>query len=577
LHEMLQRENSVSISAIAGMGGIGKTELALQYALKHWREEAYPGGLCWLRAREEVGTQIISFARSCLDLTPPNDLELAEKVRWCWRRWRDGAVLLIFDDVQKYEDVESFLPPQESRFKILMTTRRYLSGSVHSYEIKVLSEPASLELLRSLVSDGRIDQDLAVAKELCKWLGYLPLGLELVGRYLARKKGTSIAKLWQRLQEQKLAAKALMEAEPDMTRSEGVAAVFELSWQELNEDAQRLAALLSLFALTEIPWSMVQQCLPEVNEEALEDLRDEQLVNASLLSFDREGVYQLHQLLREFFAVKREQRSDAEEVQRKFYEVVIAEAERVQEKPERSLLKESTIIIAHLQAVMERLARLEQVLDSATCLFWIAALYSAQGRYGEAEPFSVRSLEIREQQLGAEHLDTATSLNGLATLYQWQGRYSEAEPFFVRSLSIREQQLGAMHPNVAEMLYYLQGRYGEAEPLYLKSLPIQKQQLGTMHPDVALNLNNLASLYYRQERYSKAEPLYLQALSISAEELGEKHPWTQKFHENFRSLLQKAIQENCTHELSNDPMTRSLLQELQTENDQESDDRSEPE
>jgi hypothetical protein len=76
--------------------------------------------------------------------------------------------------------------------------RSRFGSPVQNYEIQVLSESASLELLRVLVSDERIDQDLETAKQVCEWLGYLPLGLELVGPYLARKKGVSIATLWAR-------------------------------------------------------------------------------------------------------------------------------------------------------------------------------------------------------------------------------------------------------------------------------------------------------------------------------------------------------------------------------------------
>ncbi len=147
--------------------------------------------------------------------------------------------------------------------------------------------------------------DLATAKQICAWLGYLPLGVELVGRYWARKPGLTIAKLWERLQAQKLAAKALLDTESGMTASLGVTAAFELSWQALAESAQQLAAVLSLFALVEIPWRLVEQCLPEDDAEELEEIRDQVLLGANLLKRVDQGMYQLHQLLREFFAAKR--------------------------------------------------------------------------------------------------------------------------------------------------------------------------------------------------------------------------------------------------------------------------------
>jgi hypothetical protein len=125
LHDQLQQKERVAICAIAGMGGVGKTELALQYALSHQQQGTYPGGLCWLQAAEtEVGTQIVSFARVQLDLQIPDGLDLQEQVAYCWRHWRGGEVLMVFDDVRNYEKIKPYLPPAEPRFKVLITTRR---------------------------------------------------------------------------------------------------------------------------------------------------------------------------------------------------------------------------------------------------------------------------------------------------------------------------------------------------------------------------------------------------------------------------------------------------------------------
>jgi tetratricopeptide (TPR) repeat protein len=78
----------------------------------------------------------------------------------------------------------------------------------------------------------------------------------------------------------------------------------------------------------------------------------------------------------------------------------------------------------------------------------LAGLYRSQGRDQEAEPLLVRSLQIREQQLGADHPATASSLNNLAGLYRSQGRYQEAEPLYVRSLEIKQKTLPENHPSI---------------------------------------------------------------------------------------------------------------------------------
>ncbi|WP_448570494.1 tetratricopeptide repeat protein [Trichothermofontia sp.] len=111
------------------------------------------------------------------------------------------------------------------------------------------------------------------------------------------------------------------------------------------------------------------------------------------------------------------------------------------------------------------------------------------GRYAEAEPLYVRSLHLRETQLGADHPDTASSLNNLAGLYRAMGRYAEAEPLYQRSLDISETQLGADHPDTASSLNHLaelyraMSCYAEAEPLLLRALAIWEQTLGSNHPN----------------------------------------------------------------------------------------------
>ncbi|MEH2232980.1 MAG: tetratricopeptide repeat protein [Nostoc sp.] len=585
LHEMLQENNQVVIAAIAGMGGLGKTELALQYAKAH--RENYKGGICWLLAKAgDVGIQVVQFARIHLDLNPPEDLDLPAQVQYCFRLWREGNVLLVLDDVGEYQQVKPYLPLSSSRFKVLITTRQHLGASIKELSLDVLQPEAALELLKSFFKETpqRIEQELTVANQLCEWLGYLPLGLELVGRYLARKQDLSLTEMLRRLEKKRLEQRALVKPEADMTAQRGVLAAFELSWQELEDSDKQLGCLLSLFAAAPIPWKLMEQCLPEEDEEDLEEIRDDRLLNLHLLQRKGEGIYQLHPLLREFFQYKLTGLEQAEELKRSLCRVMVAVAKDI---PENATLKQITAVspaIPHIAEVANHLIQylsnddlplpfcgnatfyngqglynqalpwLKQCLevtkkrlgeehpDVATSLNDLALLYNSQGRYSEAEPLHVQALALRRKLLGEEHPDVAQSLNNLALLYDSQGRYSEAEPLYVQALALRRKLLGEEHPDVAEslnnlaFLYYSQGRYSEAEPLFIQALALWRKLLGEEDQHVALSFNNLATLYHFQGRYSEAEPLYIQALALRRKLLGKEHPFVASSLNNLALL-----------------------------------------
>jgi hypothetical protein len=181
LHDQLQQQERIAITAVVtGMAGVGKTELALQYALHHREKSTYAGGICWIGVQgETVGVQLLDFAKSLLGLFPPEELNLQGQLDYCWARWQPpGDVLLILDDVHQYAEIQDYLPPQEQRFKVLITSRQHwLAASFEQLRLPVLSESAALALLESLIGASRLQAELEVGKGLCAWLGCLPLGL----------------------------------------------------------------------------------------------------------------------------------------------------------------------------------------------------------------------------------------------------------------------------------------------------------------------------------------------------------------------------------------------------------------
>ncbi|MCY7391076.1 MAG: hypothetical protein LH647_06100, partial [Leptolyngbyaceae cyanobacterium CAN_BIN12] len=303
-------------------------------------------------------------------------MEAPAQLAWCWQHWRQGNTLIVFDNVEAYTDIEPFLPPNEPRFQVLLTTRRDLGSSVQKLRLPVLSEGAALELLKSLVGT-RINEQEENAKTLCQQLGYLPLALELVGRYLARKQDLSVAELQQRLQEKGLDSPALTKPEAGMTATRGVKAAFELSWDALSAEAQALAACLSVFAVAPLEWRWVEDCFTEADTEPsgngliqwikeiffrskqrpiqqslkkpLEDLRDDELLGLHLLQWVAPNVYQLHPLIREFFAEKLTQQPNRNEWKQQFCQIMVKEAKQIPPTLTLRIIAQFTSVIPHLK------------------------------------------------------------------------------------------------------------------------------------------------------------------------------------------------------------------------------------
>ncbi|WP_442936371.1 tetratricopeptide repeat protein, partial [Nostoc sp.] len=310
----------------------------------------------------------------------------------------------------------------------------------------------------------------------------------------------------------------------------GVAAAFELNWQNLEPEAQKLACLLSLFALAPIPWSLVESAASSSDLEFDLKANCAVLVERYLLQELAEDTYQIHERIRELLQQKFEDLAEANELKRGYCQAMVAVAKDIPETPTLIEIAQVTLAIPHLGEA----ATVYQAWLSDDDLIWpflgLGRFYNGQGAYVQALPWREQCLSSAKKRFGDEHPWVATSLNDLAFFYFLQGRYSDAEPLLIEALAMRKRLLGDEHPDVATslnnlaLLYGSQGRYSEAEPLYIEALAMSKRLLGDEHPHVASSLNNLAGLYKSQGRYSEAEPLYIEALAMRKRLLGDEHP-----------------------------------------------------
>ncbi len=483
------------VAAIAGLGGIGKTQTAVEYAYRHFPVDY--DWVFWVKAETELSavTDLASIGRS-LGLAGATLDELAMQVRQ-WLEMHDRW-LLIFDNADHPELLKSVLPRRHAG-RILLTSRarRFVSVGIKApLEIGKLSLEESIALLVDRTQRLELDAaELTAVRELAQELDGLPLALEQAGAYLDQMQvrfGVYLA----HYQQQRL---ALLERQKPETGDypASVATTWVLNFEEVGRRSPLAVQILqvsAVWAADDIPEALLQQAELGLGADELmlaEGLAA--LANFSLIQRDG-GFYSIHRMVQEvvwqgLMAV----------VQQDWLERAIATLNAM--FPTASKTENWQVcgqLVSHVQAIAARLEVNPVDTPEIGLLLNEAGYYlHKQGRYSEAEPLYERSLSISEQQLGADHPAVATSLSNLALLYRSQGRYSEAEPLYERSLSISERQLGADHPAVATSLnnlarlYESQGRYSEAEPLYERSLSILEKVLPANHPTLAIVRGNL--------------------------------------------------------------------------------------
>jgi len=587
LHGVLKLDGAMALSqpqAISGLGGIGKTQTAIEYAYKY--KDEYKA-VFWVNAdsKESIISSFVKIA-GLLNLPVKDDKEqelIADSVKhWLGMnsRW-----LLIFDNADDPKLVEKYFPFQ-SKGHIILTSRAQIFANLHIMKPLKMDEMSPDESKQFLLRrTGRNDIPLNqietdAIEQLGKELDYFLLALEQAGAFIHEKNPGFNDYL---ISYRNRGLELLEETKSDMY-PKSIATTWSLNFEQVKQTSNAAIDLLYVSAFLSpysIPFELIAHGAKELGPALSTSLTDvesdpvslnkvlEPLSKYSLISLDPVlRTYSIHRMVQAVLKDKMDSDTRRQWTERTIKSVDKAfpdvefkdwdkcekmiphakfcleliqksnfefqEAARLLNKSgkylrERALFAEAKHFFEKALEIRKK-TLMKDHPDLAVTYNDFASLYRSQGKYTEAEEFYNYALDIRKKILVKDHPDLAVTYNNFAILYRSQGKYTEAGNYCNTALNIMKKILGKDHPNLAVTLYNLgsiyqdQGKYKEAEDYYNIALMIQKKVIGEDHPNSAVTLNNLGTIYYDQRKYKEAEDYYNTALKIQRKLLGEDHP-----------------------------------------------------
>jgi tetratricopeptide (TPR) repeat protein len=501
--------------ALYGLGGIGKTRLAIEYA---WSRDTVYSALLFVSASDGAALNaglagLTAF--EILDLPEKEARDDATKItavlRWLELNPTWLMILDNVDDRAAVAEVAKLMPRLKGGHVVVTARAANFPAGFQKLELGVLEEGAAAQFLLDRTEADRANSkdDAALARTLARELGGLALGLEQAAAQVATQ-GIGFArylKLWNESRE-----KALAWADATVTGSDRtLATTWATSVAELTEASRRLPDRLAFLAPDPVPDSLLEVAVPGEGPnydayEARAGLYAYSLITRVTGEDGGPPGFVVHRLVQDFArrAMGEERRTQAVREALEWVNAAFdGEPQDVRNWPAIDPLAPHALAVAHM-ADAAGIAR-----PTARLFNQLGVLFDIKADYAQAETVKRRALAIAETSYGPDHPNVARGLDNLAHLLQNTNRLAEAEPLVRRALAIDENSYGPDHPEVAVDLNNLAqqlqatNRLAEAEPLMRRALAIWEKSLGSDHPQVATGLNNLALLLQAANRRSR--------------------------------------------------------------------------
>ena len=513
--------------ALVGLGGAGKTSVALEYAHRHLAET----GVTWQFPAEDPSVLAAGFAELAAQLGARDLADVRDSVASVHAVLAayPAEWLLVFDNAQDRASVAAFLPPG-GRGRVLVTSQNP-QWPGQALDVPVLDAKVAAEFLVNRTGDA----DEAAATELSVELGGLPLALEQAAAYV-QASGDSLARYLASFRQRR--ADLLARGEPTGYHKT-VAMTWALAFEQLEQSDPGAAGLLRLLACCApeaIPLRLLLQPRPglagRLGGEAgpvLVPLLDDWLAvtdavaalrRYSLVSPPADGLVSVHRLVQ---AVTLDQMPA--ELAREWQQAaaVLIENAIPADTGSPETWPTCEALLPHAQAALT---------DDSDGIARIANYLGSSGSYAAARDLQRRVLDARERILGSEHDRTLITRHRLARWTGEAGDPAAARDLFAELLPLLERVCGPEHDRTMMTQHELARWTGEAgdpaaaRDLFAALLPVLERVSGPEQPDTLTARANLASWTQLAGDAAAARDQYAELLPVLEQVLGPDHPDT---------------------------------------------------
>jgi tetratricopeptide (TPR) repeat protein len=558
LRETLLAAGNVAIvvpATLYGMGGVGKTQLALKYTYEY--RDSY-AGIWWFRAETDGTLQ--ADARDACQETGAGLVD-AESPTGTFKRWlmrQEQPWLLVFDNAENAGALRPHLPTGGPHHVIVTSRDPAWGGVARPIEMAVWSDNEGADfLVTRLPGGGRSD-----LQRLSRALGGLQLALEQAAAFLEQT-GGSIVDYCEQIDNVDGAALVLDEGRASTGYERSVLATLSLAFPRLSPAAQQLLRICAFFSAEPIPeryfreeqgtlaavWTdsaptalAWERIVGELRHFAIAERVDVASLDCLPSQPDErlEKALLLHRLTLE---VARHALSVPVEDGPRAQQILRAHCPNVASDPKQ--WPRFTALLPHLGS-FERL-RSQSWLDRRVHSWMLnrAASYlrDTKSLYRESKRLFRSAIEIDKADLGDEHPDTLRSMDNLASTLAEQGEGSLARALQEYVLEVQRRELGEDHPETLRLMNNLaltladQGDHAGARALQEQVLAVLRSVLGEECPETLTSMNNLALMLLDQGDHPGARALQEQVLAVQRRVLGEEHPDTLTSTTNLASTL----------------------------------------